>query len=92
MERKHLGPFYKPKPYFGSVSAAAIKSESAAGDQPHPGALFGVAYATRRPCRCNSCICLTPEEKAYERRVFQLAKAWGRMLEAERNAAKAHET
>lgn len=46
--------------------------------------LFRVAYArTRRP-RCYSCICLDAEEKAYQARVFQLAKAWHRMLEAER--------
>jgi len=50
--------------------------------------MLSVAYAKRRPCYCKSCILLTPEERAYERRVFRLAKAWSRMLAAEAKARK----
>ncbi len=40
--------------------------------------LFKIALARARPCYCYGCICLTPDERAYERRVFNLARAWGR--------------
>lgn len=40
--------------------------------------LFRVAFARARPCYFYGCICLTPDERAYERRVFGLARAWGR--------------
>ncbi len=53
--------------------------------QPSNAFLFRMAFARARPCYCYGCICLTPEEKAYERRVFRLAKAWGKMLKAERH-------
>jgi hypothetical protein len=46
--------------------------------------LFRVAFARARPCYCYGCICLTKEERAYERRVFQLAHAWGKQLKRER--------
>ena len=39
--------------------------------------LFRVAFARARPCYCYGCICLTKDERAYERRVFRLARAWG---------------
>lgn len=38
--------------------------------------LFRVAFARARPCYCYGCICLTPDERAYQRRVFRLARAW----------------
>ncbi|CEJ83384.1 hypothetical protein HYPGJ_10182 [Hyphomicrobium sp. GJ21] len=46
--------------------------------------LFRIAFARARPCYCYGCICLTPEERAYERRVFRLARAWGHYLKKER--------
>lgn len=42
--------------------------------------LFKIALARARPCYCYGCICLTPDERAYERRVFQLANAWGKRI------------
>ncbi len=42
--------------------------------------LFKIALARARPCYCYGCICLTPDERAYERRVFRLANAWGRRI------------
>ena len=50
--------------------------------RPNP-FLFRVAFARTRPCYCYGCIVLTAEEKAYERRVFRLARAWAKMLRAE---------
>lgn len=47
--------------------------------------LFRIAFARARPCYFYGCICLTAEEKAYERRVFNLARAWARMLKSEKN-------
>jgi hypothetical protein len=47
--------------------------------------LFRVAFARARPCYCYGCICLTPEEREYQRRVFRLARAWGKH---QRRAAK----
>lgn len=38
--------------------------------------LLRIAFARRRPCYCYGCICLTPDERADERRVFKLARAW----------------
>jgi hypothetical protein len=52
--------------------------------RPNP-LLFRVAFARARPCYCYGCICLTKEERAYERRVFRLAHAWGRFLKQERH-------
>lgn len=46
--------------------------------------LFRIAFARARPCYCYGCIVLTPDEKAYERRVFAIARAWSAMLKAER--------
>jgi hypothetical protein len=46
--------------------------------------LFRIAFARARPCYCYGCICLTKEERAYERRVFRLAHAWGKQLKQER--------
>lgn len=46
--------------------------------------LFRAAFARARPCYCYGCICLTKDERAYERRVFRLARAWGRILKHER--------
>ena len=48
--------------------------------------LFRVAFARVRPCYFYGCIVLTPEERAYERRVFKLASAWAKMLRRERPA------
>jgi hypothetical protein len=53
--------------------------------RPNP-YLFRVAFARARPCYCYGCICLTPEERAYERRVFRLAHAWGKETQRERRA------
>ncbi|RUP00216.1 hypothetical protein [Hyphomicrobium sp.] len=49
--------------------------------------LFRIALARARPCYCYGCICLTPDERAYERRVFRLARAWSKALKrAEKKA------
>ena len=48
--------------------------------------LFRLAFARARPCYCYGCIVLTPVERAYERRVFQLASAWAKMLRRGRTA------
>jgi hypothetical protein len=42
--------------------------------------LFRVAFARERPCYCYGCICLTLEERTYQRRVFRLARAWNKSL------------
>lgn len=47
--------------------------------------LFRIAFAQARPCYCYGCICLTKEERAYERRVFKIARAWGQYLKRERH-------
>jgi hypothetical protein len=57
--------------------------------RPNP-FLFRIAFARARPCYCYGCICLTKDERAYERRVFSLARAWGRFLKQERRRI-AHE-
>ena len=54
--------------------------------------LFRLAFARVRPCYCYGCIVLTPDERAYERRVFQLARAWAKMLKAEAGAANSAQT
>ena len=46
--------------------------------------MFRVAFARARPCYCYGCICLTPDERAYQRRVFKIAHAWGKQLRHER--------
>jgi len=54
-------------------------------DRPRPNRLlFRIAFARARPCYCYGCICLTPEERAYERRVFKLAHAWGKQVKRRR--------
>lgn len=50
--------------------------------------LFRVALARARPCYCYGCICLTAAERATERRVFRIARAWGRALKRQRIAEK----
>jgi hypothetical protein len=42
--------------------------------------LFRIAFVRARPCYCYGCICLTPDERAYERRVFRLVRAWSREM------------
>jgi len=45
-----------------------------------PRSFLATAYTgVRRPCICTGCICLTPSERAQQKRVFALARAWGRM-------------
>ncbi len=46
--------------------------------------LFGIAFARARPCYCYGCICLTADERATERRIFRLARAWGKAVRAQR--------
>ncbi len=58
------------------------------GQRPNP-LLFRVAFARARPCYCYGCIVLTADEKAYERRVFRLARAWAKMLRIEAKARNA---
>jgi hypothetical protein len=48
--------------------------------------LFRVAFARERPCYCYGCICLTLEERAYQRRVFRLAREWHKKLSHAREA------
>lgn len=51
--------------------------------RPHGRGFLAIAYTgVRRPCICTGCICLTPGERARQRRVFALARAWHKMLEA----------
>ncbi len=45
--------------------------------------LFRVAFTRGRAFYCYGCICLTPDERAYQRRVFKLAHAWGKRLRRE---------
>ena len=53
--------------------------------RPNP-FLFRIAFARARPAYCYGCIVLTADEKAYEHRVFSIARAWGKMLKSERRA------
>lgn len=50
--------------------------------------LFRVAFARARPCYCYGCICLTLDERNYQRRVFRLTRAWSRVLKADRRRTK----
>lgn len=54
-----------------------------ARDQPNK-LLFRVAFARTRPAYCYGCICLTLDERRYQRRVFKLARAWRRALRSRR--------
>ena len=67
-------------PHETSMTRAAVRRYR---PRPNP-LLFRVAFARARPCYCYGCICLTPEERAYERRVFKIAHAWGKQLRDER--------
>jgi hypothetical protein len=58
-------------------------SQTRGPPRPNP-LLFRVAFARARPCYCYGCICLTPEERAYERRVFKIAHAWGNQVKRTR--------
>ncbi len=53
--------------------------------------LFRIAFARARPAYCYGCIVLTRDERTTERRVFRLARAWGRMLKAEPRVQKANQ-
>jgi len=53
--------------------------------------LFRVAFARARPCYCYGCICLTPDERAYERRVFRVARAWAKATRHERKEIERRE-
>ncbi len=46
--------------------------------RPGPSVLTIAYTGVRRPCICTGCICLTPSERAQQKRVFALARAWGR--------------
>ena len=47
-----------------------------------PQSFLAIAYTgVRRPCICIGCICLTPAERERQRRVFKLARAYGRANE-----------
>jgi hypothetical protein len=50
--------------------------------------LFRIAFARARPCYCYGCIVLTKDERAYERRVFRLARAWGKQLKHDQQRIK----
>ncbi len=67
-----------------------IQSTGEPIDRVHP-LLFRVAFARARPCYCYGCICLTPDERAYQRRVFRLAHAWGKDAKRKRRAQRAAE-
>jgi hypothetical protein len=77
-----------------NISVSEMNPEPFLGDRPLQSLnplLFRVAFARERPCICYGCICLTPDERAYERRVFKLARAWRRELERQ-SLAKAGQT
>lgn len=59
----------------------------AAKDQPNK-ILFRVAYARSRPFYCRGCICLTLDERNYQRRVFRMARAWSGVLKRDREQAE----
>jgi hypothetical protein len=48
--------------------------------------LFRVAFARARPAYCYGCICLSQEEREYQRRVFRLARTWHKQLRRARSA------
>jgi hypothetical protein len=50
--------------------------------------LFRVAFARARPCYFYGCICLTPDEREYERRVFRLVRAWRKGLRRAKRAER----
>ncbi len=50
----------------------------------HTSLLFRLVYARARPCYCYGCIVRTPGERAYERRLFRLARTWGQETKAVR--------
>jgi hypothetical protein len=58
----------------------------AARDQPNK-LLFRIAFARTRPAYCYGCICLTPDERRYQRRVFRLTRRWHRMLKGQSRSA-----
>ena len=40
--------------------------------------LLKLSFVTPRPCRCGSCICLTPPERRALRRVGRIVRQWKR--------------
>lgn len=42
--------------------------------------LFRLAYALPRQCYFRACICLTKEERDYQKRVFKIARKWSKLL------------
>lgn len=50
--------------------------------------LFRMAYDRPRACVCGTCICLTADERAYQRRVFRIARAWSRTAAKSATSAK----
>jgi hypothetical protein len=68
------------------IPGEARLSSTPQNQQPPPDSLlFRIAFARARPCYCYGCICLTPEERQCQRRVFRMARAWARMLKAEKD-------
>ncbi len=41
-------------------------------------ALFREAFSEARPCYGGACICLTRDERNYQKRVFKIARAWSK--------------
>ena len=52
----------------------------------HNKLLFRIAFARSRPAYCYGCICLTPDERIYQRRVFRLARALRKKLKTDQKA------
>lgn len=48
--------------------------------------MLSLSFVTPRPCRCGSCICLTPPERRAMRRVCKIARHWQRQVAREERA------
>ena len=82
MPHRHLSPFQRrARQLLGRSVYVRVPSEVSSEDPGVAGAarrsILAIAYTgVRRPCICTGCICLTPSERARQKRVFALARAY----------------
>lgn len=85
MPQRHLSPFKRrARQFVGRPAYVRLPEHKAAGFEgisgPSRRSMLAIAYTgLRRPLICVGCIVLTPSERERQRRVFQIARAYGRM-------------
>lgn len=82
MPHKHLSPFHRrARQLAGWPVYSRVDSPASPVGRPSRSVLAIAYTGVRRPCICTGCICLTPAERERQRRVFKLARAYGRANE-----------